>query len=171
MFLGQEAGRSGKRLRAAAVVFLAVAVLDAALYLFLVSPSAEQLEASRAGYANLKKQYADAVLYQSRRQAFAGLKKGALFQKDVPLIINEVVKTAKVLGLSVESINSDIPQASGGLIPVTFTVPVSGAYQDIKRFIFAVETSERLIGIDDLKFSADKGRVKLQMKIVTYIRG
>jgi hypothetical protein len=41
----------------------------------------------------------------------------------------------------------------------------------VKRFIFEVETSTRLVGIQDLKLASDKGRVKLQMKLVTYIRG
>jgi Tfp pilus assembly protein PilO len=54
---------------------------------------------------------------------------------------------------------------------LTFTFPASGAYADVKRFIYEVETSKRLVGIQDLKLSSEKGRVKLQMKLVTYIRG
>jgi hypothetical protein len=33
-----------------------------------------------------------------------------------------------------------------------------------------VETTDRLIGIQDLRFAAEKQDVKLDMKLVTYIR-
>jgi Tfp pilus assembly protein PilO len=50
-------------------------------------------------------------------------------------------------------------------------VPASGAYGNIKRFIYDIETSDRMIGIQDLKLDSEKGKVKLQMKLVTYISG
>ena len=82
------------------------------------------------------------------------------------------MQTARRVHLSVEAINSDIPTPGlGGLTMLTFTFPASGAYADIKRFIYEVETSDRIVGIQDVKLGSEKGRVRLQMKLVTYIRG
>ena len=109
---------------------------------------------------------------RNRNDYFAGLISGIPTQKDVPLLIKDLVQTARRLNLSVEAINSDIPTpARGGLTMLTFTFPASGAYADIKRFIYDVETSDRIVGIQDVKLGSEKGRVKMQMKLVTYIRG
>jgi hypothetical protein len=33
-----------------------------------------------------------------------------------------------------------------------------------------VETSDRLVGIQELKLDSDQGKVRLEMKLVTYIK-
>jgi Tfp pilus assembly protein PilO len=161
-----------KRLRVAALLGLVLIVLNLLVYGVVVAPAARQLAADRQQYGALKKEYADAVLFQKQKRLFAGLTSGIPAQKDVPLLIKDLVQAARRQHLSVEAINSDIPTpASGGLTMLTFTFPASGAYADIKRFIYEVETSDRIVGIQDVKMSSEKGRVRLQMKLVTYIRG
>jgi Tfp pilus assembly protein PilO len=116
--------------------------------------------------------HAEAVLFKEQKPLFAGLLEGIPSQKDMPLFVKELEQTAKRLNLSVAAINYDIPQReSGELAMLTFSFPVEGRYPDIKRFIYEVETSVRPIGIQDVKLESDKGRVKLQMKLMTYVRG
>ena len=147
-------------------------VLNLLVYGVVVAPAAKRFAGDQQQYRDLKKEHAEAVLFQKQKQLFAGLTSGIPAQKDVPLLIKDLVQTARRLKLSVDAINSDIPTpGSGGLTMLTFTVPASGAYADIKRFIYEVETSDRLVGIQDVKLTSEKGRVKLQMKLVTYIRG
>ncbi|MBS1128315.1 MAG: type secretion system protein PulO [Nitrospirae bacterium] len=161
-----------KRLRVLAAVCAGLIVLNLLLYAFTVVPAAARLAASRQQYADLKREYAEAALFQKQKQLFAGLMSGIPAQKDVPLLIKDLAQTARRLNLSVDAINSDIPtQGTGGLTMLTFTFPAAGSYPDVKRFIYQVETSSRLVGIQDLKLGSEKGRVKLQMKLVTYIRG
>jgi Tfp pilus assembly protein PilO len=161
-----------KRLRTAALLASGLIVLNLLVYGVLVAPAARRLAIDRQQYGDLKKEHAEAVLFQKQKRLFAGLTTGIPAQKDVPLLIKDLVQAARRLNLSVEAINSDIPTpGSGGLTMLTFTFPASGAYADIKRFIYEVETSDRIVGIQDLKLGSDKGRVKLQMKLVTYIRG
>jgi Tfp pilus assembly protein PilO len=161
-----------KRLRALAAMCIGLIALNLLLYAYAVVPANASLAASRQQYADLKREHAEAVLFQKQKQLFAGLTSGIPAQKDVPLLIKDLAQTARRLHLSVDAISSDIPtQATGGLTMLTFTFPATGAYPDVKRFIYEVETSSRLVGIQDLKFNAEKGRVKLQMKLVTYIRG
>jgi len=71
----------------------------------------------------------------------------------------------------VSSVKYDIPKrASGELALLTFSFPAEGRYPDIKRFIYEVETSNRLVGIQELKLDSDQGKVRLEMKLVTYIK-
>jgi Tfp pilus assembly protein PilO len=161
-----------KRLWVLAAACAGLIALNLLLYAFTVAPANARLVASRQRYADLKKEHAEAVLFQKQKQLFTGLMSGIPAQKDVPLLIKDLAQTARRLHLSVDAINSDIPtQATGGLTMLTFTFPAAGAYPDVKRFIYEVETSSRLVGIQDLKLGAEKGRVRLQMKLVTYIRG
>ena len=149
-----------------------LAALNAVLFTALVSPAAADLAALRHRYDELKREQAETLQFQKQKRLYAGLTAGIPSQKDVPLLIKDIVSAARRLNLSVEAINSDIPTAgSGGLAMLTFTVPAAGGYGDVKRFIHEVETSDRLVGIQDIRFGADKGRVKFQMKLVTYIRG
>jgi type IV pilus assembly protein PilO len=161
-----------KRLRVIVALCVGLVVMNVLVYAFAVVPAAARLAASRQQYTDIKREHAEAVLFQKQKQVFAGLMTGIPTQKDVPLLIKELAQTARRLNLSVDAINSDIPmQGSGGLTMLTFTLPAAGSYPDVKRFIYEIETSPRLVGIQDLKLGSEKGRVKLQMKLVTYIRG
>ena len=164
--------RASRRLRVSTAVCAGLIALNVLLYTLIVSPASARLAENRQRYSEFKKQYADAVLFQKQKQVVAGIVSDIPRQKDVPLLIKELVQTSRRLNLSVDAVSSDIPQpGSGGLTMLTFTFPASGSYPDVKRFIYEVETSARLVGIQDLKLTSDRGRVKLQMKLVTYIRG
>ncbi len=141
------------------------------MYILAIAPAEERLAGQQSRYRDLKKQYADAMLFRKQKESLKGLQAGIPTQKDVPILIKELVQSARRLGLSVGAINSDIPQAGGGgLTMLTFSVPVSGPYGGVKRFIYDIETSDRMVGIQDLKLDSEKGSVKLHMKLVTYIR-
>jgi len=160
-----------KRLRVALLLTFGLIALNLLIYGVVVAPAARRLAGEQQQYGALKKEHAEAVLFQKQKRLFAGLTSGIPAQKDVPLLIKDLVQTARRLNLAVEAINSDIPTpGSGGLTMLTFTFPASGSYGDIKRFIYEVETSDRIVGIQDVKLGSDKGRVKMQMKLVTYIR-
>jgi len=161
-----------KRLRTLALLGSGLVVINLFVYGVVVAPAARRLAADRQQYGELKKEHAEAVLFQKQKRLFAGLISGIPTQKDVPLLLKDLVQAARRLNLSLEAINSDIPTPGrGGLTMLTFTFPASGAYADIKRFIYEVETSDRIVGIQDVKLGSEKGRVKMQMKLVTYIRG
>ena len=161
-----------KRLRVIAALCAGLVTLNVLVYAFAVVPAAERLTASRHQQADLRREHAEALLFQKQRQVFTGLMAGIPTQKDVPLMIKELAQTARRLNLSMDAISSDIPtQGVGGLTMLTFIFPAAGTYADVKRFIYEIETSSRMVGIQDLKLASEKGRVKLQMKLVTYIRG
>ncbi len=160
-----------KRLRAAFLSFTALLILDAVLYGALLAPAASQLSAGEARYRALRKRHAEAVLFTKQKASFSGIMAGTPSQKDMPLLVKNLVQTARQLGLSVSSVKYDIPKASGEFTMLAFSFPAEGQYANIKRFIHDVETSDRLVGIQDLKMDSDKGSVRMEMRLLTYIRG
>jgi Tfp pilus assembly protein PilO len=161
-----------KRLRGAALAFAGLLALDLLLYGVMVAPSTAQLAAWDAKYAGLRKRHAESTLFKKQKPSFAGVMAGIPAQKDMPLLVKDLVLSARRLNLAVASVKYDIPRrASGELALLAFSFPAEGRYPDIKRFIHEVETSDRLVGIQELKMDSDQGRVKLEMKLVTYIKG
>jgi Tfp pilus assembly protein PilO len=155
-----------------AILFAAFVCINLFLYLFMVAPSAAWIESAENKSAEFRKRRAEAVLFKKQKPLFAGLMTGIPAQKDMPLLVKELVQIARRLNVSVAAINYDIPKGdTGELVMLSFSFPVEGKYPDIKKFIYEVETSDRLIGIQDLKLDSEKGRVKLQMKLMTYVKG
>ena len=108
---------------------------------------------------------------RNRSGTWPASKTGIQTQKDMPLLVRDLVQTARRLNLRVGPINYDIPKPeSGGLAMLTFSFPAEGRYPDVKRFIYETETLPRLVGIQEVKLDAEKGGVKLQVKLVTYIK-
>lgn len=163
--------RESRKVRTAALVFAGFVFLNLLLYVLLIAPSAARLSTRQVKFGELRKRHTEAVFFQRQKQAFAGIRDGIPAQKDMPLLVKELVQTARKLNLSVGAINYDIPRrGSGELAMLAFTFPAEGRYADVKRYIFEVETSEHLVGIQDVQFDSDRGRVKLTMKLMTYIR-
>jgi Tfp pilus assembly protein PilO len=156
----------------AAIACVGLVCADLLLYSVLIAPSAARLKAAEIRSAELRQRHAEAVLFKKQRQLFAGIMAGIPAQKDMPILVKELVQTARRLNVSVASVKYDMPKQAGGEFTLlTFSFPAEGRYQDIKRFIYDVETADRLVGIRDMKLDAEKGRVRLEMKLVTYVKG
>jgi Tfp pilus assembly protein PilO len=165
--------RAGNRkLRIAAMCFGGLVLANLLVYFLLVSPSSAWLAAGESKYAGLRKRHAEAVLFTKQRRLFAGVMAGVPSQKDMPLLVKEFVQTARGLNLRVSSVKYDMPKRGGGeLAMLAFAFPAEGRYPDIKRFIYSIETMDRLIGIQDVKLDAGQSGVKLEMRLMTYVKG
>jgi len=161
-----------RKLRVAALLFAGLVCMNLVLYSFLVAPSQARVRAGEKRYAELRERYAEAVLFKKQKPFFTGIMAGVPSQKDMPLLVKDLVQTARSLKLGVASVKYDMTKSAGGeLAMVAFSFPAEGRYPEIKRFIYDVEIADRLVGIQDLKLEADQGQVKLDMKLVTYIKG
>ncbi|OGW38330.1 MAG: hypothetical protein A2X58_02400 [Nitrospirae bacterium GWC2_56_14] len=160
-----------RKLRTLALICAVLVSANVLFSVFAAAPSAAGLKELESRSAELRKRNAEAMQFQKQKQDLAGMKTGIQTQKDMPLLVRDLVQTARRLNLRVGPINYDIPKpGSGGLAMLTFSFPAEGRYPDIKRFIYETETSPRLVGIQDVELAAEKGRVKLQVKLVTYIK-
>jgi Tfp pilus assembly protein PilO len=160
-----------KKLRRAAFVFTVFLVLDVILYGLFVAPSAARLATGEARYGELRRRHAEATLFKNQKSSFSGILAGIPAQKDMPLLVKDLVQTARRLNLSVSSVRYDIPKrTSGELATLAFSFPAEGRYADLKRFVYDVETSDRIVGIQEMRMDSDQGKVKMEMKLLTYIK-
>ncbi len=161
-----------RALRNALLLCAGLLCADLILYTALVVPSSQWLRSAETKYTELKRSRAEAAQFEKQKRDLAGILAGIPTQKDMPLLVKDLVQSAHRLGLSVSSITYDIPKRSGeDLALLSFSFPVEGKYADLKRFIYEVETSDRLVGIQDMKLDDGKGKISLTMKLVTYIKG
>lgn len=163
-----------KKVRGAAA--LLALVLGGLLWLCVwqVIPAVSELRELEQRHAAIRKRQAEALLFKKRQLSLAGVMRGVPSQQDMPLIVKDLVQIVHALDLSVSSVKYDIPKrATGELELLTFSFPARGTYPALKHFIYDVETSDRLIGIQSLRMEADKdkGAVNLDMKLLTYIKG
>jgi Tfp pilus assembly protein PilO len=158
-------------LRTPLLVFAGLLCALTLTYCVLVAPRAARLRACRAELTELRRNHAEAVLFERQKPALAKLMAGVPSQNDMPLLVKDLVQDARRLHLSVASVKYDIPGRTGSeLAALLFSFPAEGRYPDIKRFVHDVETSGRLVGIKALKLTSDKGRVTMDMKLVTYVK-
>jgi Tfp pilus assembly protein PilO len=165
--------KDGKPLQGLIAITAGVLCAVLLLYAFLVRPAGARLSAREAQYSDLRKRRGEALLFRKQKQELAGLKAGIPSQKDMPLLVKDLVQNARRLNLSVSTINYDMPRRGAeDLALLSFSFPAEGRYADVKRFVYDIETSDRLVGVQELKLSeGDKGRVQAQMKLVTYVKG
>jgi Tfp pilus assembly protein PilO len=161
-----------RKLQVTVLVFAGLICVNLILYGFFVAPFLNRLREAETRYEQMRNRHAEAILFDKQKLSFAGIMAGVPSQKDTPLLVKDLVQTARSLKLAVASVKYDMTKGAGGdLVMVAFSFPAEGRYSGIKRFIYDVETADRLVGIQDLKLEADQGQVKLDMKLVTYIKG
>lgn len=161
-----------REIRAAVIVCALLLIADLGLYLAVERPLAGDIESQRARIADLRAKHAAAVIYQTQKKTLGNIAASVPMQKDMPLLVKELVQGARRLNLHVGSVNYDIPRpGEQGATLLSFSFPVTGRYADLKRFLYEVETSGRLIGIESAELKSEKGVVSLNLKLMTYVRG
>jgi len=164
--------RLNNRLRTAILIVGALLFVNLLVCLIFLMPGAEKLKERERRYVELRKRYSEAVMFKKQKEALAGLKASIPTQKDIPLLVKYLVQTAKRLRLSVASVNYDISRPGReGITVLSFSFPAEGTYPSIKQFIYEIETADRLLAIEGMDLGKDQGRVKLQMKLMSYVKG
>lgn len=165
-----DLGRN-RKLQGAALVCGCLLLLDLALYSAVVRPGAAKRAEQESRITELRKRYAVGVLYQQQRKNIGALVTRIPTQKDMPLLVKELEQSARTLGLRVGPVNYEIPRPGAeGIAMLTFSFPVSGKYADLKRFVYEVETSARLVGIVSLEIRTDRMGGALLLKLITYVK-
>ncbi len=161
-----------RRLQAVALVVGSLIAINLVLYVAVVRHLAADITERESRNAGLRKKYAAALLFQQQKKTIGGFAASVPSQRDMPLLVKELQQTARRLNLRVGAINYDIPRpGSAGVALLSFSFPVTGRYADLKRFIYEVETSGRLVGIESIELKSGKGAVDLDLKLVTCVRG
>ncbi len=150
-------------------------VSDAAFYRFALNPREEKL-------ALLENEYRLRRVEKEAAEGPAGIDmelKGIYSEipgwEDFTKVMGEVYNKAESLNLLVESASYKTSSIKGsGMVKVDVSMPVTGSYGEIKRFIYEMETSPRLFIIQDLSLAGGReqaGDISLKLTIAAYFRG
>lgn len=90
-------------------------------------------------------------------------------------LIADLFSLAEEAGLEIQRVAYDPKELTDQyILSYTLSFSVSGAYGDIKKFIYLVEHSSRLFILDDLSLSGsgqgEEGTVSLRLRMTTYFR-
>jgi type IV pilus assembly protein PilO len=94
---------------------------------------------------------------------------------ELTVLIGELFMLADEAGLSINQINYDPKEVEGRpLLRYGLNFSVSGEYAQVKRFVYSLEQSERLIAIENVALSSagepEQGQVNLSLKLSTLFR-
>jgi Tfp pilus assembly protein PilO len=152
----------------------------AGVHLLLVAPTQDRLVRLDAEWAAARERLATRLEAKQARKDLARVLSVLPTRRDferLPLTISE---GARKDGVELRSLSYALEKPEAGLATkVTFQGPATGRYENLRRFIHHLETSDRLLFIEDLSLGAStekadpkKGEmVTFNLKLATYIRG
>jgi len=88
-------------------------------------------------------------------------------------IIRELDSLARGVSLSIRDVSYDSKKAAqSGIYPISISFPVEGKYANVKSFIYKLESSRRLLTIDDLSLEKASGRedIRLKIRVSVYLK-
>jgi Tfp pilus assembly protein PilO len=162
-------------------------LLNSVLFLFLVLPENQRISRLQSDYANLRSRNIDQQKStRSLEHRLAALQKA---QTDLQIIYNEKLSQKKT---GVTEIRQELEELAGsvnvnrsdvsydydiipefGLRHFTLSVPVEGAYRDIRRFINGIERSQHFLILERVDLSAEKSagdNLLMNFQLSTYLR-
>lgn len=149
-----------------------VVLLDAGIYFMVVKPREEHLAALEKEYL-LKREERKPIKEGSggiddRLRLFYGqIPKWEEFTK----VMGEVYNRAESLNLFVESATYQSAEIKGtDVVKVAVSMPVTGSYGEIKRFIYYLETSPHLFIIEEISLSKGKGEEGDEVSLLLTIK-
>lgn len=163
----------------ALALILAVAV-DAAYYAAICRPAraraealssrSEELERQNARASENIRRYSEFVEGRQRLEEFKSMLASRREYTKVLKKVYGLAKKDKMRFSSFAAQTSALRQV-GGLEQLSFSLPVSGSYPDVRKFIYDVETSDLFLNIDNLGLTGGgKDDISLTIGLSTYVR-
>jgi Tfp pilus assembly protein PilO len=164
-----------------------VIAVNLVLLILLVLPQNEKISQLQTNFSQQRNSIREQQKEnQDLQQRFAALQKA---EQDLKVIYKEVLSDKKV---GVPEIRQELEDVAGslsvnradvdyqydllpeyGLRHFTLSVPVEGAYSDIRRFINAIERSPHFLILDRVNLSSDSkpgDNLRLSFQLSTYLR-
>lgn len=134
-------------------------VLDTVVYLYYLRPAEKALAYIEEEYQLKRAKRKPDIEGASRiSRELKGVYGELPRWEDFTRVMGEVYNKAERLNLLIESASyQPFPVKDSGFVQVTVTMPVTGSYADIKRFVYDLETSPRLFIIENLSLGSGKG--------------
>lgn len=172
-----------KKERNLVVATAVLAVVNLLFFLVLVYPMQSQVRNKEDDYSrqrqrlvDLRSQAALVKTVEESKAAIAELWERLPEKDDLPAFIGSFHALAKEYDLRIPSVKYEPKKERGEVMTHLFiTLPVTGNYPDIRLFIHDMETSDRLVMLENMGISVSGGDGKgggtqLQLTMTTYIR-
>jgi len=172
--------KKNRKVQALAAVLAVMAVANLLFYSVLGAPAALERSGLESSLEEADARLASADKGREDYEKFmAGLRDLERFKEKLPAragytaLLTDVYKMAKNDGMKFPSYGASVSgvDKAGGVEHVTFSLPVSGSYEDVRRFIYDVETSDLFLDIDGLGLNnSGEDSIDLSIGISTYVR-
>jgi len=172
--------RGRKTFLALAVLLLVAVVGDLVYYAAVYRPVASQTSRLEARLAGLEKQNASAANNQKLYESFIeGRKRLDIFKSmlasrsEYTDVLKKVYNMADRDGMHWKSFGAQTNalRQVGGIEQMSFSLPVTGSYRAVRKFLFDIESSELFLNIENLGLnSGGTGGISLTIGLSTYVR-
>ena len=163
------------------LMLIAVVAVDLGFYLFRTAPArtrADELtgriETLRESLRQKEGEYRYYLSFETGRADLEKFKELLPRRAAYINVVRWVDRMAREDGMKSTSFGTERKEVEkqGDLIQLNFTMPVSGTYPNVRKFIYDVETSALFLNIDNLGLSAntDSGVISLRIGLSTYVR-
>lgn len=169
--------------RTVPLLIAALLLLNMAAYAVLAYLEAPRIDTLERRYIERQAlvreaRQAGAAIATPQRTFLRGRQDLEVFREAIPPrsaftdLIGEVFSLASEAGLAIDRIGYDPEEDTGrNLLRYGLQFTVTGRYGELKRFVYALEQSERLIAIEELTLrsgEAQGGEVALAVRLSTY---
>ncbi len=178
----RAAWRMNKGFPLAIAALLALNIVVFSLITFLTSPRIDALEReyislqnqARAGRQEGQQAEGPQNTYRQGKEDLKKFWAAIPPETEFTALIGEIFSLAKNAGLDINQITYTPKKEERGLLSDALAFTVTGKYEQIKKFIFSLEQSKRLIALEQMSLSggehSGKEKVSLRLKLSTYFR-
>jgi type IV pilus assembly protein PilO len=134
------------------------------------------LQNNRRSMKEKQEQYRRYASFGRGKEELDTFKKMLPEKSDYTGILREVFKMAKEDGVKTSSISAmkkeTAPDQQEDIVQISFSIPVTGSYKDVRKFIHDMESSSLFLNIDDLALASngETGEIAVTLGLTTYAR-
>jgi len=173
--------KKNRKVQALLLGLAALVVCDLGFYLLMTAPARGKVSALDAKLQGVKKEararegeYKVYLSYDSGRSELQRFKELLPRRSEYTQTIMKVYRMAKDDGMKSTSFGTEkkaVAQA-GDLEQLSFSMPVTGSYPEVRKFVYDVETSKLFLNIESLGLSSggDSSEISLTIGLSTYVR-
>jgi len=173
--------RKYRSLQALLIILAAVVVFDSMFYVLRAAPGSAGMDEQQAAIRDKEKgikakedELKTYLSFDSGKSDIARFRELLPRRSEYTDIIRRMSRLATDDGMKSGSFGADAKTSdkAGDLAQITFSLPVSGSYEDTRKFIHDVETSPLFLNINNLGLSSvqESDDITLTIGLSTYVR-
>ncbi len=176
-----EIALKNRKVQALLLMLVAVIAVDAGFFFLRTSPAAsraadlsDRIGTLRESMRRKDAEYRYYLSFDTGRADLDKFKEMLPRRSDYINVVRAVDRMAREDGMKSTSFGTERKEVEkqGDLVQLNFSLPVTGSYANVRKFIYDVETSSLFLNIDNLGLSTEgeTGQISLRIGLSTYVR-